>query len=92
MDYDHEDFDGPDNDEREDSRDDLFDIRRESLWDREASFGGRYGEEEADECPGPDEGGAESGPPASIEPCCEKHFPTVSAASDTDFGDDDLPF
>jgi len=30
------------------------------------------------ECPGPDEGDAESGPPDSIEPCCAKHFPHLA--------------
>lgn len=40
------------------------------------------------ECPGPDEGDAESGPPDSITPCCPRHFPGL------DWGDppeDDAP-
>jgi hypothetical protein len=28
-----------------------------------------------EECPGPDEGDAENGPPARVEPCCQRHFP-----------------
>lgn len=31
------------------------------------------------DCPGPDQGDAESGPPARIEPCCVYHFPLSQA-------------
>jgi hypothetical protein len=35
--------------------------------------------EREEECPGPDQGDAENGPPDSIEPCCAKHFPQFFA-------------
>lgn len=94
MDYDYDpDPRGEDENFPEDFRDldrsdDLFDIRCEARWDREAA--------ERDMCPGPDEGDGESGPPARVEACCAKHFPAIFAlrakAENNDFGDDDIPF
>lgn len=39
---------------------------------------------EEDACLGPNEGGAENGPPSHIAPCCAKHFPDISNDSTTD--------
>lgn len=35
-------------------------------------------EDSKNECHGPDEGDAESGPPAAVQPCCAKHFPHLA--------------